>query len=121
MEYSPVACMRQSSRCCLSDSLGCFVKGAEILGHWDGVIVYQWRVLQLLPEVDRPSYAGLRVDVLERADGELLIRYRGEAVDFQEGRRPHRRSGAQEAAALPAGTAGSRRWRDQQPPERDST
>ena len=23
MEYSPVACMRQSSRCCLSDSLGC--------------------------------------------------------------------------------------------------
>ena len=23
MEYSPVACMRQSSRCCRSDSLGC--------------------------------------------------------------------------------------------------
>ena len=23
MEYSPLACMRQSSRCCLSDSLGC--------------------------------------------------------------------------------------------------
>ena len=34
------------------------------------------------------SYAGLRVDVLERADGELLIRYQGEAVDYQEGPPP---------------------------------
>ena len=31
---------------------------------------------------------GLRVDVLERADGELMIRYQGEAVDFQEGPPP---------------------------------
>ena len=46
---------------------------------------YQWRVLQLLPEAERPSYAGLRVKVLERADGELLLQYQGEAVDFQEG------------------------------------
>ena len=45
---------------------------------------YQWRVLQLLPGAERPSYAGLRVEVLERADGELLIRYQGEAVDYQE-------------------------------------
>ena len=30
---------------------------------------YHWRVLQLLPGAERPSYAGLRVDVLERADG----------------------------------------------------
>ena len=49
---------------------------------------YQWRVLQLLPGSERPSYAGLRVDVLERADGELLIRYHGEAVDYQEGPPP---------------------------------
>ena len=42
---------------------------------------YQWRVLQLLPGALRPSYAGLRVDLLEQADGELMIRYHGEAVD----------------------------------------
>ena len=51
----------------------------------DNTVKYHWRVLQLLPEAERPSYAGLRVEVLERADGELLIRYQGEAVDFQEG------------------------------------
>ena len=49
---------------------------------------YHWRVLQLLPGAERPSYAGLRVDVLERADGELMIRYQGEAVDYQEGPPP---------------------------------
>ena len=54
----------------------------------DNTVKYQWRVLQLLPGAERPSYVGLRVDVLERADGELLIRYQGEAVDFQEGPPP---------------------------------
>ena len=54
----------------------------------DNTVKYQWRVLQLLPEADRPSYSGLRVDILERADGELLIRYQGEVVDFQEGPPP---------------------------------
>ena len=51
----------------------------------DNTVKYHWRVLQLLPEADRPSYAGLRVDVLEWAGGELMIRYQGEAVDFQGG------------------------------------
>ena len=46
---------------------------------------YIWRVLQLLTRAERPSYAGLRVEVLERADGELMLRYQGEAVDYQEG------------------------------------
>ena len=46
---------------------------------------YHWRVLQLLPGAERPSYAGLRVDVLERADGELMIRYQGEAVGLSGG------------------------------------
>ena len=54
----------------------------------DNTVKYRWRVLQLLPGEARPSYAGLRVDVLERADGELLIRYKGEAVDYQEGPPP---------------------------------
>ena len=50
----------------------------------DNTVKYHWRVLQLFPGADRPSYAGLRVEVLERADGELMIRYHGETVDFQE-------------------------------------
>ena len=54
----------------------------------DNTVKYQWRVLQLLPGVERPSYAGLRMDVLERADGELMLRYQGEAVDFQEAAQP---------------------------------
>ena len=54
----------------------------------DNTVKYQWRVLQLLPEAERPSYAGLRVDVLEQAGGELLICYQGEAVDYQEGPPP---------------------------------
>ena len=54
----------------------------------DNTVKYQWRVLQLLPGAERPSYAGLRVDVLERADGELMIRYQGQAVDYQEGPPP---------------------------------
>ena len=54
----------------------------------DNTVKYQWRVLQLLPEAERPSYAGLRMDVLERADGELMIRYQGEAVDYQDGPPP---------------------------------
>ena len=50
----------------------------------DNTVKYHWRVLQLLPGAERPSYAGLRVDVLERADGELMLRYQGEPIDFQE-------------------------------------
>ena len=49
---------------------------------------YHRRVLLLLPGVARPSYAGLRLNVLERAHGELMIRYQGEAVDYQEGPPP---------------------------------
>ena len=54
----------------------------------DNTVHYNWRVLQLLLGAERPSYAGLQVEVLERADGELLIRYQGEIVDFQEGEPP---------------------------------
>ncbi len=54
----------------------------------DNTIKYRWRILQLLPGTDRPSYAGLKVEVLERADGQLMIRYHGETVDFQESPQP---------------------------------
>ena len=41
----------------------------------DNTVKYQWRVLQLLPGA-------------ERADGELMIRYQGETMDYQEGPPP---------------------------------
>ena len=67
----------------------------------DNTVKYQWRVLQLLPGMDRTSYAGLRVEVLERADGELFIRYRGEAVDFRRHRCVTRHYGEKVVAASP--------------------
>ncbi len=64
----------------------------------DNTVKYHWRVLQLPPGADRPSYAGLRVEVLERAGGQMMIRYWGETVDFQEAPQP---SSALWAAAGP--------------------
>ena len=40
-------------------------------------VKYDWRTLQLLPSAWRPSYAGARVEVLERPGGELAVRHRG--------------------------------------------
>ena len=50
----------------------------------DNTVKYNWRVLQLLPDQERTSYAGLRVEVLERPDGELIVRYEGSRVATQE-------------------------------------
>ena len=36
----------------------------------DNMMKYQWLVLQLMPRVERPSAAGLRVEVLDRAPTE---------------------------------------------------
>ena len=88
----------------------------------DNTVKYHWRVLQLLPGAERPSYAGLRVDVLERADGELLIRYQGEAVDYQEGPPPSSALwGAASACSPGPEQQEGADWRGQQPPERGST
>ena len=50
----------------------------------DNTVRFQWRVLQLLPGMDRPSYASLQVEVLERADA---------PADDQLSRRDRRFSG----------------------------
>ena len=87
----------------------------------DNTVKYHWRVLQLLPRADRPSYAGLRVEVLERADGELIIKYHGETVDFQEAPQPSSALwGTASTCSHRPGTAGGRRWCGQQPPQRGS-
>ena len=85
--YRPVA-----ADLCLSETL-CF-KHTRKVGR-DNTVKYHWRVLQLLPDRERPSYAGLRVDVLERPDGELIVQYQGHTVATQE---PPPRMGALWAA-----------------------
>ena len=51
----------------------------------DNMMKYQWLVLQLMPGVERPSAAGLRVVVLDRAPtGEPLVRYQREVVEYQK-------------------------------------
>ncbi len=42
----------------------------------DNTVQYYGRTLQLYPNMERPSYAGARVEVQERLDGRLLVRHR---------------------------------------------
>ena len=46
----------------------------------DNTVKYHWRTLQLLPSAWRPSYAGARVEVLERPGGELAVRQQGQTI-----------------------------------------
>ena len=50
----------------------------------DNTVKYRWRTLQQLPDQERPSYAGVRVEVLERPDGRLLVEYKGRMIPTQE-------------------------------------
>ncbi len=66
---------------CLSEVL-CFKDTRKVAR--DNTVKYNWRVLQLLPDQERTSYAGLRVEVLERPNGQLIVRYEGRRVATQE-------------------------------------
>ena len=50
----------------------------------DNTMKYRWRILQLLPGTDRPSYAGAVVDVLEGLDGQLAVQHEGQIIPTQE-------------------------------------
>ncbi len=78
---------------CLPETL-CFKDTRKVAR--DNTVKYNWRVLQLLPDAERTSYAGLRVEVLERPEGELIVRYDGRRVVTQE---PPPRMGALWAGA----------------------
>ncbi len=86
--YRPV-----SPELCLSETL-CFKHTRKVAR--DNTVKYNWRVLQLLPDQERTSYAGLRMEVLERPDGQLIVRYEGRRVATQE---PPPRMGALWAGA----------------------
>ena len=80
-EHSEPAHRPADPALCLSE-IRCF-KDTRKVGR-DNTVKYNWRVLQLLPDQERTSYAGLRVEVLERPDGELIVRYEGRRVATQE-------------------------------------
>ena len=50
----------------------------------DNTVKYRWRTLQLLPGPERTSYAGARVEVLERPGGELSVLHQGETIRSRE-------------------------------------
>ena len=88
--YRPV-----SPDLCLSETLG--FKHTRKVAR-DNTVKYHWRILQLLPDEEHPSYAGLRVAVLERPTGELIVQYEGRTVATQE---PPPRMGALWASVTP--------------------
>ena len=64
---------------------GCDVGDVLCVKEWrrvakDNTVQYQGRTLQLYPEVERPSYAGARVQIQERLDGHLVVNYRGKLL-----------------------------------------
>ena len=50
----------------------------------DNTVQYHGRTLQLYPSLERPSYAGARVEVQERLDGRLLVRHRHQILTPQD-------------------------------------
>ena len=68
----------------------------------DNTVKYRWRTLQQLSDQERPSYAGVRVEVLERPDGRLLVEYKGRMIPTQEA--PHVPASCVCSVRLPAST-----------------
>ena len=50
----------------------------------DNTVQYHGQTLQLYPEVDRPSYAGSRVDVQERLDGRVVVKCQEKVLTPQQ-------------------------------------
>ena len=50
----------------------------------DNTVKYHWRVLQLLPGAERPSYAGSQVVILHGLDGRLSVQHDGGIIADQE-------------------------------------
>ena len=64
------------------DEILCFKHTRKVAR--DNTVKYQWRTLQLLPSTERPSYAGVHVEVLEHTDGRLQLRYQGEIIPCRQ-------------------------------------
>ena len=60
------------------DQILCFKHPRKVAK--DNTVKYNWRTLQLLAGTERPSYAGVQVEVLEHTDGRLQVRHEGEII-----------------------------------------
>ena len=69
------------SELCLEQIL-CFKHRRKVAR--DNTVRFQLHTLQLLPQTERPSYAGAAVEVLESLDGRLSVRHEGRIVPAQE-------------------------------------
>ena len=50
----------------------------------DNTVKYRQSTLQLLPGTERPTYAGVKVDVLESLDGQLIVEHEGYVIPSQK-------------------------------------
>ena len=66
---------------CLDRSL-CFKHSRRVAR--DNTVKYRWHTLQLLPGIERPSYAGAKVEVQEAPDGQLAVQHEGRIIPTQE-------------------------------------
>ena len=65
--YGPVLCFRHSRRVA-----------------WDNTVKHHWRTLQLLPGIERLSYAGSNVEVIEMLDGQMVVEHHRHIIPSQE-------------------------------------
>ena len=66
---------------CLDRTL-CFKHSRRVAR--DNTVKYRWHTLQLLPGMERPSYAGANVEVQEAPDGQLAVQHEGRIIPTQE-------------------------------------
>ncbi len=73
---------------------------------------FQLHTLQLLPEPERPSYAGAVVEVLEGLVGRLMVRHQGRIINSQEAppSPAFLRNGQGDSATPLASPAGANYW-----------
>jgi hypothetical protein len=50
----------------------------------DNTVRYQLRTLQLLPDAERPSYSGVRAEIQERLDGNIVVYHQGRVIPTHE-------------------------------------
>ena len=72
---------------CLDTAL-CFRHSRRVAR--DNTVKYRWRTLQLLPGMERPSYAGAVVDMLEGLEGQLEVLHGDRIIPSQEAPPPPR-------------------------------
>ena len=80
-QESEVAYRAVDAGMCL-DKILCFKYRRRVAR--DNTVRYRWRTLQLLPDTDRPTYAGASVDVLEGLDDSLAVQHEGRDILSQE-------------------------------------